>query len=78
MNLQVSNGEVIVTLSERNLRALVAGYRLQQQVNYTLYRDVEGGKRLRVIVESDEDHYQVRSPGSDLNPLVLDSMDDAF
>ena len=54
--------EVWVTLSRRNLRALLVKLG-DPDSKKTISRDVEPGMRLYVRAESDDEHYAERVPG---------------
>ena len=62
MKVEVKPGEVRVTLSKRNLLALLDKLSWEQSAR-TIVRDQEDGTLLVVTAETDEEHYIDRSPG---------------
>lgn len=60
MNVRYDDGAAVVTLSERNLRDLTAQF--AERGDADLSRMTDNGW-LIVLVESDEQHYQGRTPG---------------
>lgn len=62
MNVEINGETVAVTLSERNLRALLDKLTWEESER-TIFRDCENGMRLVVVAEPNEVHYANRPPG---------------
>ena len=69
MNIVVSDNDVVVKLSERNVRYLIQAFE-SDEVLPTLRKKSEDGKPYYVVIENDLTHYRGRDAGPELQALL--------